>query len=112
MTLSTQDNVKLLEQLKSGFKRTINWNKYLAKESTERQHQYFDYLIDLSFQGVYRLLVLSIEDNTHQRRHTGYFLPEVEINNYNVMNNGQKFFDQPVKNGLRTYENFRKIATG
>ena len=28
VTLSTQDNAKLLQQLKSGFKRTINWNKY------------------------------------------------------------------------------------
>ena len=31
VTLSTQDNAKLLEQLKSGFKRTINWNKYELK---------------------------------------------------------------------------------
>ena len=31
VTLSTQDNAKLLPQLKSGFKRTISWNKYLAK---------------------------------------------------------------------------------
>ena len=31
VTLSTQDNAKLLLQLKSGFKRTMSWNKYLAK---------------------------------------------------------------------------------
>ena len=31
VTLSTQDNSKLLPQLKSGFKRTISWNKYLPK---------------------------------------------------------------------------------
>ena len=36
VTLSTQDNAKLLKQLKSGFKRTINWNKYQSKMSTER----------------------------------------------------------------------------
>ena len=36
VTLSTQDNAKVLEQLKSGFKRTINWNKYQSKLSTER----------------------------------------------------------------------------
>ena len=35
VTLSTQDNAKLLEQLKSGFKRTINWNKHHTKVSTE-----------------------------------------------------------------------------
>ena len=31
VTLSTQGNIKLFKQLESGFKRTINWNKYLAK---------------------------------------------------------------------------------
>ena len=49
VTLSTQDNTKLLEQLKSGLKRTINWNKYQSKMSTERKKQYLDYLIDPSF---------------------------------------------------------------
>ena len=49
-TLSTQDNAKLLEQLKSAFKRTINWNKYQSNISTERPNQYLDYLINSSFQ--------------------------------------------------------------
>ena len=40
VTLSTQDNAELLEQLKSGCKKTINWNKYLSKISTERSNQY------------------------------------------------------------------------
>ena len=44
VTLSTQDNTKLLEQLKSGFKRTINWKKTPQKKSTERQNQYLDYI--------------------------------------------------------------------
>ena len=52
VTLSTQDNAKLLQQLKSGFKKKINWNKYEAKVSTERQNQYLDFSIDPSFQGV------------------------------------------------------------
>ena len=42
VTLSAQDNLKLLEQLKSGFKRTINWSKCQPKVSTERQNQYLD----------------------------------------------------------------------
>ena len=54
VTLSTQDNIKLLQQLKSGLKRTINWNKYQTKVSTERVNRYLDFLI-LSFQGVNRL---------------------------------------------------------
>ena len=62
VTLSTQDNAKLLEQLKSGFERKINWNKYQSKISTERSNQSSDYLIDPSFQGVNRLFVLSFEN--------------------------------------------------
>ena len=58
VTLSTQDNTKLLEQLNFGFKRTIKWNKYQSKISTERQNQYLDFLIDTTFQGVYRFFVL------------------------------------------------------
>ena len=46
--LSIQDNTKLIEQLKSGFERTINWNKYQPKKSAEKQNHYLDYLIDLS----------------------------------------------------------------
>ena len=62
VTLSTEDNAKVLEQLESGFKRTINWNKYQSKISTERQNDYLDYLIDRDFRGVNRLFVLSFED--------------------------------------------------
>ena len=44
VTLSTQDNVKLLEQLKPGFKRTISWNKYDPKVTVKQQNQYLDFL--------------------------------------------------------------------
>ena len=110
--LSTQDNTKLLEKLKSGFKRTINWNKYQSKKSIERQNQYLDYLIDPSFQGVNRLFVLSFEDEVQQTSYKRYYLPTVEIENYNVMIDGQNFFDQPVRNNLIRYDSIRKIATG
>ena len=58
VTLSTEDNVKLLQRLKSGFKKAINWNKYQSKVTTQAQNQYLiDYLIDPTFQGVNRLFV-------------------------------------------------------
>ena len=56
--LSTQENVKLLDQLKSGSKRAIYWNKYQSKATIQAQNQYLDYLIDPSFQAVNRLFVL------------------------------------------------------
>ena len=61
VTLSIQDNAKLLEQLKSGFKRTIDWNKYQTKVLIERQNQYLDYLIEPRFHGVNRLSVLLLK---------------------------------------------------
>ena len=109
VTISTQDNAKLLEQLKSGFKRTINWNKYQIKVSTEGVNQYLDFLIDLSFQGVNRFLVLSFE-KCDRKLKTGYYLPKVGIKDYNVMTDGKNFFNESVKNDIRTYGNIEKIA--
>ena len=72
-TLSTQDNAKPLKQLKSGFKRIINWNKFQSKVAIERQYHYLDYFVDPSFQGVNRLFVLSFEDKAVRTGQTRYF---------------------------------------
>ena len=112
VTLSTQENTKLLKQLESGFKRTINWNKYLPKTTNQAQNRYLDFQIDPSFKGVNRLFVLSFKDDGGRESHKQYYLPTAEIKDYNVMINRRKFFDQPIKNDLKTYDNIRKIATG
>ena len=62
VTFSIQDNAKLLKQLKSGFKRSIDWNKYHTKVSIEEVNQYLGFLIDPAFQGLNRLFVLSFEN--------------------------------------------------
>ena len=98
LTLSTQDSTKLLRQLKSGFKRTINWNKYQSKVTIQVPNPYLDYLINPSFEGVNRLFVLSFENTADRIVHRKYFLPTVEIKDYNVMIDGQNVFDQQVKN--------------
>ena len=69
VTLSTQDNAKLLQQLKSGFKRTINWNKYESNIKTFPQNRYLNPLINPSFQGVNRLFVLSFENEYDRTSH-------------------------------------------
>ena len=61
VTLSTKDNEKLLQQLKSGFKKTINWNKYESSIKTFAQNRYLNYLINPSFQGAKRLFVLALK---------------------------------------------------
>ena len=56
-TLSTRNNAKLLPQLKSGFKTTINWNKYLSKPELLVQYlDWLNHLVESSFQEVNRLL--------------------------------------------------------
>ena len=96
--------------MKFGFKRTINWNKYQPKVLTERPNRYF--LIDPSFQRVNRLFVLSFENEQQRTSDKRYYLPTREIKTYNVVIDGQNFFDQPVRNNIIIYDNIRKIATG
>ena len=62
LTLSTQNNAKLLSKLKSGFKRTINLNEYQSKVETQRRNQYLHYLNDPKLQEVNRLFVFSFQD--------------------------------------------------
>ena len=52
------------------------------------------------------------ENNADRRSFTRYFLPTVELKDYNAMINGKNFFDQPIKNDKRTYDKIQKIATG
>ena len=109
VTLSTQDNAKLLPQLKNGFKRTISWNKYLAKPELVAQNANLNHLIEPSFQGVNRILVLAFENDNQRISNKGYYIHHVEIKDYNVMIDRKNVFDQPVKNDKATYENIRKL---
>ena len=112
VTLSTQDNAKLLQQLKSGLKRTIYWNQYESSVKIFAQNRYLNHLINPSFQGVNRFFVLSFENENDRISHSNYYLPKVEIKDYNVMIDGRNFFDQPINSMNKTYENIRRIAIG
>ena len=112
VTVSTQDNVNLFQHLESGFKRTIEQNKYQPKVSLEAPNPNLGFLIDPSFQGVNRLFDLSFENKDDRTVRTKYYFPTVDIKDYNVMIDRKNFFHQPVKNNSRTYDKIRKIAIG
>ena len=97
VTLSAQDNMKLLKQLDSGSKRITNSNKYQYTLTQQESNRYLHNLNHPSFKGLNRFFVLSFENKTYREVHTGYYLPKVEIKNYNVMIDGKNLFDQPVK---------------
>ena len=110
--LSTQDNSKLLPQLKNGFKRTITWKKYLIKSELLAQNASLNHLVEPSFQGINRLFVLAFENDGHRVSNKRYYIPNAEIKDDNVMIDEKTFFDQPVTNDKVTYENIREIAIG
>ena len=112
VTLSTQENTKFFQQLKSGFKRVISWNKYLSMPELLAQNPNLNHLVEPSFQGVNRLFVLPFENDDDRTSDDEYYLPTVEIKDHNIMINGENVFDQPIKNNKVTYDNIRKIATG
>ena len=62
VTLSTEDDNKFLEQLKTGIKRTIKWNKYRAEMTNQAKTNNLDYLINPVFNRVNILFVLSFEN--------------------------------------------------
>ena len=112
VTLSTQENTKFLQQLKSGLKKIINWNKYLSKPELLGQNPNLNHLVEPSFQGINRLFVLAFENDDDRISDDEYYLPTVEIKDCNIVINGENFFDQPIKNNKRTYDNIRKIGAG
>ena len=65
VTLSKENNIKLLEKLKSGFKKTIKWNKYRSQMTIQKNNNNLNYLIDPTFTNVNRLFVLSFPRNNN-----------------------------------------------
>ena len=61
VTLSKENDIKLLEKLKSGFKKTIKWNKYRPQMSVQSNNNNLNYLIDPTFTNINRLFVLSFQ---------------------------------------------------
>ena len=69
-------------------------------------------MVEPSFQEFNRIFVLAFENDTQRTSHSGYYLLNVERKDYNIMINGENFFDHPIKNNKMIYENIRKVATG
>ena len=104
VTLSTENDKRLLEQLRAGFKRAIKWNKYRSEMTNQTQNNNLNYLIDPTFTKVNRLFVLSFENEDDRRSFSKYYVPNVQIKDFNVLIDGKSFFDMPIKNGEETYE--------
>ena len=120
VTLSTKDSINLTKPLNKGFKRSVYWNEYKSKIETKKldANNVARFPLDTSFQGVNRLFVLAFgntnngDNKVARNSHRKYFLPRVNITNYNILIDGRNFYDQPISNQIKKYDKIRKIATG
>ena len=118
VSLSKENDTKLLKQLKTGFKRTIKWSKYRSQMTVQPQNNKLNYLIDPTFTNVNRLFVLSFqriagENNTtkgHRDSFSNYYVPNVRIKDLNASINGKCLFELPVKNEEEAYENIIEMS--
>ena len=110
--IKKKNDTKLLQQLKLGFKRTINWNKYRSQITIQFQNNNLNYLIDPTFTNANRLFVLSFqriagENNTtkdYRNSFSHYYVSSARIKDFNVLTDEKSFFDLPVKNEQEAYE--------
>ena len=98
VTLSKDDEIKLLTNLKSGFTREIEWNKYRSQVSTEAV------IKDPTFSNVNRLFVLAYLTADNRQSFSKFYLPRVMIKDYNVIIDRLAFFDLPIKTEEEAYE--------
>ena len=121
VTLSTKGSASLEKQLNDRFKRSVYWNSYETKPAKviEQGKNIYE-LLNASFQGVKRLFVLAYfiaaGNNADQeagiKNNKKYFLPRGEIKNYNVLIDGRNFYDQPINDIIKQYDEIRKVSTG
>ena len=119
VTLSTKDNVNLTKQLSNGFKRSVFWSSYQtipAKEIHKESNIYE--LLNTKLQFVKRLFVLAYvldagaaNNEAGIKNNKKYFLPRGEIENYNVLIDGRNFYDEPINDLSKQYDEVRKVST-
>ena len=109
VTLSTEFENKLYQQLKEGFAINVYWGKYRCQIMNQRAGS-INYLIDPGFDDVINLYVLAYENEEDRSSFSKYYTPCFEITDYNVLINQQPFFELPVKDKKKVMEKLLKYA--
>ena len=111
VALSINDNIKFLEDIKEVFKRIICWNKYRSELTIQPKKNNLDYLIDSIFRSLDRSFVISIKngnDDPTRSSFNKYYMPLVEIKDFNSLIDDKSFFDQPVNANQKGLKNVSK----
>ena len=110
VTLSKDDEIKLVTNLKSGFKREVIWNKYRSQMTTEAVNNNLNILINPTFTNVNRLFVLAYPATDNKQSYYEFYLLKVMVKNYNVIIDKLAFFDLPIKTEEEAYEKIIDIS--
>ena len=111
VTLSKDDEIKLLTNLKSGFKREIIWNKYRSQMTTEAINNNLTILIDPTLTNVNRLFVIAYGQVHNDRQSfSRFYLPNVMVKDYNIIIDKLAFFDLSIKTEEEAYEKIIDIS--
>ena len=109
-TLSKDDEIKLLTNLKSGFTREIIWNKYRSQMSAEEENNNLNILIDPTFTNVNRLFVLAYQTADDRQSFFQFYLPKVMVKDFNVTIYKLAFFDLHIKTKEEAHEKIIDIS--
>ena len=125
VTLNTENNNKLSSLLSEGFERLVTWNECKSKIDTVTtvaaeggNTNTKRIVLDTSFQGENRLFAMGFDNNTVKRNtadqnsHKRYYLPRIEIKDYNALTDGRNFFNQNVNASITRYTELLKLTTG
>ena len=86
--MSINDNIKVLENIRQGFKRIISWNKFRSEITTQIKNNNLNYLIDVKSRNINRLFVLSFkngDDDPMRDSFDEYYMQFVEIKDFNAL---------------------------
>ena len=112
-TLSINDNIEFLENIKQRMKRTIYWNKYRPEITTQAKNNNLDYLIDPTFRNINRLFVFSFKNSNDDPKRDSfdkYYMLLVEIKDFKALFDNKPLFDQPVKNKQEAHEKLIEMS--
>ena len=110
IALSKDDEIKLLTNLKSGFTREIEWNKYRSQMTTEAINNNLNILIDPTFTNVNRLFLLAYQTADDRQSFSQFYLPKIMAKDFNVIIDKLAFFDLPITTEEETYQKFLDIS--
>ena len=104
VTLQAEYQNHFCKHLKLGISIDITWNKYRSQVINQTATNYLSFFVDPTFNNVNRLFILAFPNEEDRNSFSKYYTPTVEIKDYNIILDGEPFYEIPIKNKEETYK--------